>query len=81
MIRVDLQPPLPGFTLVNPARCPHVIFSPEHYRADGRCRCDDPHHRMDRWGYRWDIRQRRWISPGDTGTTVGRRRRWWRRGR
>jgi len=22
--------------------CPHVILSPEHYRDDGSCRCDDP---------------------------------------
>jgi hypothetical protein len=35
--------------------CPYCIFSPEHYRADGSCRCDDPTHRkMHEWGYRWD---------------------------
>jgi hypothetical protein len=22
--------------------CPHVIFTPEHYRPDGSCKCDDP---------------------------------------
>ena len=34
--------------------CPHFIFSPEHYRADGSCRCDDATHReMHDWGYVW----------------------------
>ena len=34
--------------------CPFVIFVPEHYRADGSCRCDDPEHRrtmIEEWGY------------------------------
>lgn len=26
--------------------CPFVIFDPEHYRADGTCKCDDPQHRV-----------------------------------
>lgn len=25
--------------------CPFVIFNPEHYRADGSCKCDDAAHR------------------------------------
>jgi hypothetical protein len=34
--------------------CPHVIVVPEHYRADGRCRCDDATHgAMREWGYEW----------------------------
>jgi hypothetical protein len=34
--------------------CPHVILVPEHYRADGRCRCDDSTHGvMKEWGYTW----------------------------
>jgi hypothetical protein len=34
-------------------RCPHVIMLPEHYRADGTCKCDDPaeRRRMRSWGY------------------------------
>ena len=34
--------------------CPHVIMMPEHYRADGSCKCNDPDEqaRMIReWGY------------------------------
>lgn len=39
--------------------CPHFIMVPEHYRADGSCRCDDPGHKeMRTWGYRW--RRGRW---------------------
>lgn len=35
-------------------RCPHVIMVPEHYRADGTCRCNDREHKeMREWGYRW----------------------------
>lgn len=35
--------------------CPHVIFMPEHYRADNTCRCDDADHtEMAEWGYRWN---------------------------
>jgi len=34
--------------------CPFYIFVPEHYRADGSCRCDDPAHtEMSEWGYEW----------------------------
>ena len=39
-------------------RCPHFIFDMGHYRAVGDCRCDDPSHPMDEWGYTWD--GRRW---------------------
>lgn len=36
------------------AKCPHFIMAPEHYLADGRCRCNDPHHtEMKQWGYKW----------------------------
>ena len=35
-------------------KCPHVIIMPEHYRADGTCRCNDPEHvEMRAWGYKW----------------------------
>lgn len=35
-------------------RCPHVIFNPDHYRADGSCRCNDESHtEMADWGYVW----------------------------
>ena len=36
------------------AKCPFVIFWPEHYRADGSCKCNDPEHRrmmMAEWKY------------------------------
>jgi hypothetical protein len=35
-------------------KCPFAIIAPEHYRADGTCRCDDVEHQnfMKRnWGY------------------------------
>ncbi len=36
------------------SKCPYHIFIPEHYRPDGRCRCDDPmHQEMREWGYEW----------------------------
>jgi len=36
------------------AKCPHVIFAAEHYRADGTCKCNDPTAKeMAEWGYTW----------------------------
>lgn len=35
-------------------KCPFKIIMPEHYRADGTCRCDDADHRkmmIKEWGY------------------------------
>ena len=26
------------------ARCPKFLFSPDHYRDDGSCKCNDPNH-------------------------------------
>jgi hypothetical protein len=35
--------------------CPHLIMVPQHYRADGTCRCDDPTHtEMAEWEYTWN---------------------------
>jgi hypothetical protein len=34
--------------------CPFTILTPDHYRADGSCQCDDPDHRakmIAEWGY------------------------------
>ena len=34
--------------------CPHVIISPDHYRADGSCKCNDPAEQermISEWGY------------------------------
>ncbi len=34
--------------------CPHVIFSPTHYRPNGSCKCDDPDERammIREWEY------------------------------
>lgn len=43
--------------------CPHVIFTPDHYRADGSCKCDDPHDaNMGEWGYVWDETSRMWAA-------------------
>jgi hypothetical protein len=43
--------------------CPHVIFTPDHYRADGSCRCDEKDNAdMREWGYTWDDRQGRWAA-------------------
>ncbi len=42
-------------------KCPHLILMPEHYRFDGRCRCDDRAHvEMKAWGYKWDQTKNRW---------------------
>ncbi len=39
---------------LDPSRCPSFIMVPEHYRADGSCRCDDiTHVEMNEWGYTW----------------------------
>jgi hypothetical protein len=44
------------------AKCPHLIFDPDHYRADGSCKCNDPHETIIReWGYHWDSKRRLWI--------------------
>jgi hypothetical protein len=34
--------------------CPHFIMTPEHYRPDGSCKCDDSEHQefmIAEWGY------------------------------
>lgn len=42
-------------------KCPHCILMPQHYRADGTCKCDDPNeHVMQGWGYRWNETTNRW---------------------
>lgn len=34
--------------------CPHFILSPDHYRENGSCRCNDPEaDMMKEWGYTW----------------------------
>ena len=36
-------------------KCPHCIMVPEHYRADGSCKCDDAEERkkmIKMWGYK-----------------------------
>ena len=41
--------------------CPHVIMMPSHYRADGSCKCDDPHDAdMKEWGYEW--KETAWVA-------------------
>ena len=43
-------------------KCPHVIFSPEHYRDDGTCKCNDPDEKiMAEWEYKWDAKLGRWL--------------------
>jgi hypothetical protein len=47
--------------------CPHYIFSIDHYRGDGSCRCDDRQHiEMIEWGYVWNVDSNQWESPEDT---------------
>ena len=42
--------------------CPHFILVPEHYRANGICRCGDPYHSvMKTWGYTWDVARKEWV--------------------
>jgi hypothetical protein len=42
-------------------KCPHFIMTPEHYRSDGTCRCDDiTHTEMAKWGYQWNSIRRQW---------------------
>ena len=38
-------------------KCPHYIISPDHYREDGSCKCDDAEERarmVRDWGYSWE---------------------------
>ena len=35
-------------------KCPHLILMPDHYRADGTCKCNDPKEQammIREWGY------------------------------
>jgi hypothetical protein len=42
--------------------CPHRIFDPSHYRADGTCKCDDRAAKeMRAWGYRWSAAKGLWM--------------------
>jgi hypothetical protein len=42
--------------------CPHKIMVPEHYSANGKCRCADKSHaEMEQWGYKWDGKS--WVAP------------------
>jgi hypothetical protein len=47
--------------LFSVAACPYLILDAGHYRKDGTCRCDDPTHPMNQWGYLWD--GSRWQAP------------------
>ena len=50
-------------------RCDHFIMTPEHYRADNSCRCNDPNHKeMQAWGYTWDANTKRWTAGDDDAT-------------
>jgi hypothetical protein len=47
--------------------CPHYIMTPEHYTADGSCRCNDVSHKeMHEWGYQWDNSKQQWVTPQET---------------
>lgn len=42
-------------------QCPHYIFDPDHFRADGSCKCFDPNDaHMSEWGYEWNEREKVW---------------------
>jgi hypothetical protein len=52
--------------LLNPQKCPHLILTPEHYRNNGSCKCDDPNDpNMKDWGYTWDQNKKRWIGSDE----------------
>ena len=43
-------------------KCPHLMLVPEHYNADGSCRCrDSSHTEMEQWGYTWSEREHQWL--------------------
>ena len=50
--------PTPTVTILKQSdllRCPFVIMVPEHYRADGTCKCDSASYRrmmMREWQYK-----------------------------
>ena len=49
-------------------KCPHTIFLPRHYRADGSCKCNDPENtEMAQWGYAWNDTAKSWIAPRNRG--------------
>ena len=71
--RIQFGDYTPGGTLVNVRMirqsaiqaCPHYILVPEHYAADGTCRCTDPTHaEMAEWGYTFD--GTRWVAEDST---------------
>lgn len=42
-------------------QCPHYILSPDHYREDGSCKCDDKLNTiMAEWGYHWSDEEGSW---------------------
>jgi hypothetical protein len=46
--------------------CPFRIMMPEHYRADGTCKCNEREHAiMEEWGYKWDANEHKWIGDED----------------
>lgn len=45
-------------------RCPFLIIVPDHYRADGSCKCNEREYAiMEEWGYKWDDETKRWNIP------------------
>ena len=43
-------------------RCPNFILVPDHYNADGTCRCNDElHSEMKEWGFEWN--RGKWMAP------------------
>jgi len=45
-------------------QCPHIIMTPDHYREDGSCKCNDSNHiEMAEWGYQFDGEM--WQCPED----------------
>ena len=52
-------------------QCPFRIMTPEHYRADGTCRCNEREHGiMEEWGYVWNADKHTWISPDEDDDEV-----------
>jgi hypothetical protein len=60
---LDKDGNLTNIKYIDPIVCPNVIFSAQHYREDGSCKCNDPEEKtMKEWGYKWSKVQECWIG-------------------
>lgn len=45
-------------------KCPFAIMMPEHYNADGTCKCNDEAHRRDVMIAEWEYTEQDFIGAG-----------------